>query len=95
MLKEISMIGYLNITGLEVGLLLNFKNARLEWKRVVNENRKKSKLTPILSQYPRYPRNPRSSLMLLCFYRGLRARHGFFGLLICEIRVIGRQGYAS
>jgi len=36
------MIGYLNITGLEVGLLLNFKNARLEWKRVVNENRKKS-----------------------------------------------------
>jgi GxxExxY protein len=31
------MLGYLNITGLKVALLLNFKNARLEWKRVVNE----------------------------------------------------------
>ena len=29
------MIGYLNITGLKLALLLNFKNARLEWKRVV------------------------------------------------------------
>jgi GxxExxY protein len=29
------MIGYLNITRLELALLLNFKNARLEWKRVV------------------------------------------------------------
>jgi GxxExxY protein len=29
------MIGYLNITGLELALLLNFKNARLDWKRVV------------------------------------------------------------
>jgi GxxExxY protein len=27
------MIGYLNITGLELALLLNFKNARLGWKR--------------------------------------------------------------
>ena len=34
------MLGYLNITGLEVALLLNFKNARLEWKRVVNEKKK-------------------------------------------------------
>lgn len=34
------MIGYLNITGLEVALLLNFKNSKLEWKRVVNEHRK-------------------------------------------------------
>ena len=31
------MLGYLNITGLEVALLLNFKNAKLEWKRVVRE----------------------------------------------------------
>ena len=31
------MLGYLNITGLEVALLLNFKNAKLYWKRVVNE----------------------------------------------------------
>lgn len=28
------MLGYLNITGLEVALLLNFKHAKLEWKRV-------------------------------------------------------------
>jgi GxxExxY protein len=34
------MLGYLNITGLNVALLLNFKNARLEWKRIVNERRK-------------------------------------------------------
>lgn len=30
------MLGYLNITGLEVALLLNFKEARLTWKRVVS-----------------------------------------------------------
>jgi len=35
------MLGYLNITGLEVALLLNFKNAKLEWKRVVNEKNRK------------------------------------------------------
>jgi GxxExxY protein len=29
------MIGYLNITGLKLALLLNFKYAKLEWKRVV------------------------------------------------------------
>lgn len=29
------MIGYLNVTGLRLALLLNFKNARLDWKRVV------------------------------------------------------------
>jgi hypothetical protein len=29
------MLGYLNITGLEVALLLNFKSSKLEWKRVV------------------------------------------------------------
>lgn len=33
------MIGYLNITGLELALLLNFKNARLEWKRVVRRQK--------------------------------------------------------
>ncbi len=36
------MLGYLNITGLEVALLLNFKNAKLEWKRVVNEKLRKN-----------------------------------------------------
>jgi GxxExxY protein len=29
------MIGYLSITGLHLALLLNFKNSRLEWKRVL------------------------------------------------------------
>ena len=29
------MIGYLAITGLHLALLLNFKQAKLEWKRVV------------------------------------------------------------
>ncbi len=36
------MLGYLNITGLQVALLLNFKEAKLTWKPVVNE---RSKLT--------------------------------------------------
>ena len=29
------MLGYLNITDLRLALLLNFKNAKLDWKRVV------------------------------------------------------------
>ena len=29
------MLGYLNITGLNLALLINFKNVRLEWKRVL------------------------------------------------------------
>ena len=33
------MLGYLNITGLKGALLLNFKNAKLDWKRVVNERK--------------------------------------------------------
>jgi GxxExxY protein len=33
------MLGYLNITGLEVAILLNFKESRVTWKRVVNERR--------------------------------------------------------
>ena len=33
------MLGYLNITGLEVALLLNFKEAKLTWKRVANDRR--------------------------------------------------------
>lgn len=28
------MINYLKITGLKVGLILNFKNSRLDWKRI-------------------------------------------------------------
>jgi GxxExxY protein len=34
------MLGYLNITGLQLALLLNFKNASLSWKRVVGPNPK-------------------------------------------------------
>jgi GxxExxY protein len=29
------MLGYLNITGLDIALLLNFKQAKLTWKRIV------------------------------------------------------------
>lgn len=29
------MLGYLNITGLQVSLLLNFKHSDLRWKRIV------------------------------------------------------------
>jgi len=36
------MLGYLNITGLEVAMLLNFKESKLAWKRVVNERTNKT-----------------------------------------------------
>ena len=36
------MIGYLAISGLELALLLNFKNARLDWKRVVRQTQVES-----------------------------------------------------
>jgi GxxExxY protein len=36
------MVGYLTISGLELALLLNFKSARLEWKRVVQQRWKES-----------------------------------------------------
>ena len=32
------MINYLRITGLPVGIILNFKHARLEWERIVLTN---------------------------------------------------------
>jgi len=32
------MIGYLTITGMQLALLLNFKHAKLNWKRVVKES---------------------------------------------------------
>ena len=35
------MIGYLNITSLDLAILLNFKEARLTWKRVVNERNRR------------------------------------------------------
>ena len=39
------MIGYLAITGLKVALLLNFKNSKLGWKRVVRERTDRGSLT--------------------------------------------------
>ena len=33
------MVGYLAISGLELALLLNFKSARLDWKRVVRQKK--------------------------------------------------------
>ena len=33
------MLNYLKITGHPVGLILNFRRARLEWKRVINSSR--------------------------------------------------------
>jgi GxxExxY protein len=44
------MLGYLNITDLEVALLLNFRNAKLEWKRVVNERCRKSSSGTVLNR---------------------------------------------
>ena len=32
------MAGYLSITGLQLALLINFKNAKLEWKRIVRQD---------------------------------------------------------
>lgn len=37
------MLGYLSITGLQVALLLNFKEAKLDWKRVVNERERQNR----------------------------------------------------
>jgi GxxExxY protein len=33
------MVGYLTISGLELALLLNFKSARLDWRRVVRQEK--------------------------------------------------------
>ena len=42
------MIGYLNITGLDLAILINFKNARLEWKRVLRSKEADEHNTPDL-----------------------------------------------
>ena len=42
------MIGYLNVTRLELALLLNFKNARLDWKRVVRQQEPDEQKNPDL-----------------------------------------------
>ena len=42
------MIGYLNITGLNLALLINFKNTRLEWKRVLRRQESEEDVQPNL-----------------------------------------------
>ena len=42
------MVGYLNITGLDRALLLNFKNSRLQWKRVLRPREPGEHETPDL-----------------------------------------------
>jgi GxxExxY protein len=42
------MIGYLNITRLDLTLLINFKNARLEWKRILRSQESDERNTPDL-----------------------------------------------
>jgi GxxExxY protein len=37
------MLGYLSITGLELAILLNFKDATLHWKRVVKDRRSEAR----------------------------------------------------
>jgi len=43
------MIGYLNVTRLQLALLLNFKNARLDWKRVVRQQKPDERENPDLN----------------------------------------------
>ena len=42
------MIGYLNITGLDLALLINFKNSRLEWKRILRSRDTEERMPPNL-----------------------------------------------
>jgi GxxExxY protein len=42
------MLGNLNITGLDLALLLNLKNARLEWKRILRSREAGEHDTPDL-----------------------------------------------
>jgi GxxExxY protein len=42
------MIGYLNITALDLALLMNLKNARLEWKRVLRRQQADEGVPPDL-----------------------------------------------
>jgi GxxExxY protein len=51
------MVGYLAITDLELALLLNFKSARLEWKRVVRQK----KLTQLSHLYAWPPQSDTSA----------------------------------
>jgi hypothetical protein len=67
------MVGYLNITGLDLALLLNFKNARLEWKRVLRPREPgehdKHDLHALGLAYPCYPFNPRYGEQAVVLFR--------------------------
>jgi GxxExxY protein len=39
------MLNYLKITGFKVGIILNFKRAKLEWERIVLERGRNNALT--------------------------------------------------
>jgi GxxExxY protein len=52
------MLGYLNITGLDLALLLNFKNARLEWKRASCAREKLANTTRLIFMPEPYPCDP-------------------------------------
>jgi GxxExxY protein len=43
------MLNYLKITGLKVGVLLNFKRAKLEWERLVLDRNRGSKNQPLIN----------------------------------------------
>jgi GxxExxY protein len=42
------MIGYLNITRLDLAILINFKSARLEWKRMLRRQESEQRSIPDL-----------------------------------------------
>lgn len=46
------MLNYLRVTGLPVGLILNFKHARLEWERIVLTTADERKWTQIRNKFP-------------------------------------------
>ena len=41
-IERAQMLNYLKITGLKVGLIINFKRPKLEWERIVLENHSES-----------------------------------------------------
>jgi GxxExxY protein len=51
-IEEAQMVNYLRITGLEVGLIINFAGRSLEWKRLVLS-------TAVTANFRTNPRNPR------------------------------------
>ena len=74
------MLGYLNITNLQVALLLNFKQATLTWKRVAKEKNPNNQRNPRFKKLHARGRLSQVAKTTKCdgnFNRGL---HGFIGL---------------